>query len=882
MLRWLVVVFYLINSLQVSAQMTVTIKGKIYDAITRKPPAGSVNVILREVEEQEIYTYSVAQPDGKYTLIYNGNSDSLAITISGFNINEQTKVIPALSQQIDFAVEEKILKIREVIVKAPAITRRHDTLTYNVAEFSDISDYSIGDVMKKMPGIKVSKSGEITYNGKAINKFYVENMDMLEGRYGIATNNIQAKDIASVQIYENHQPIRALQQLVTSGQAAINLKLREDAKETWNAVLQLGGGYKPTLWDAEGTVMLFGRKFQTLNSYKANNTGNDVAQELRPFYGDAEAAPSLLSIHAPTEPELNEDRYLNNNVHTLSLNTITKLRKGTELISNAHYIHDFQRSRGTSVTTYYLSGQAPVVIDEQTSANCRTDQAEVNLQLCRNASEHYFREKMIFRGRWDSDIGNVLNNKKVINQHFQLPQVTFKNQFTDIHRYKKWSVNFRSVIDYTSQPASLRIRPMLYPEIFNNPEACDGIFQTLDRQRFLINNSAFTTFSIKKWTFMFHTALNSQIEWMDSRLAPINETNETFPVSDSMCNDIYWQKFNAIIGFSANYRIGNKFDIHLSVPFDFMNLHKKDKVFVNTNTVNNLFIKPNLSVEAHLSRNLKLSAQAFFHETTGNLYDSYTGYIMPDYRIITNKEGELSRNKRQHYSASLSYGNALYSLFGGIESRYWRSRHNLLHSTVYEGFLSHTQAHVFNNTSDGWSIEATGSKYLGCISTTFRVSGGYFQSRSKQLRQGILMQTQFDRITAGFSFDSRFTKAIRLNYEAEYSHSQSHIKNEENLTPIRALTQNAAINFIIKQKFICRLSGEHYYNTAIEAGDRNLFFIDGSFVYKHKHVEYGIEARNLLNTSVFRSASYSDITNYVYSYRIRQASVMFKIKFNLR
>ena len=36
---------------------------------------------------------------------------------------------------------------------------------------------------KKMPGMEVSDKGEIKYNGKAINKFYIEGHDMLGGQF---------------------------------------------------------------------------------------------------------------------------------------------------------------------------------------------------------------------------------------------------------------------------------------------------------------------------------------------------------------------------------------------------------------------------------------------------------------------------------------------------------------------------------------------------------------------------------------------------------------------------------------------------------------------------------------------------------------------------
>jgi hypothetical protein len=55
---------------------------------------------------------------------------------------------------------------------------------------------------------------------------------LLQGRYGLATNNISAKDVAIVQIMENHQPIKALKDRSFSDQAAINLKLKDAAKGT--------------------------------------------------------------------------------------------------------------------------------------------------------------------------------------------------------------------------------------------------------------------------------------------------------------------------------------------------------------------------------------------------------------------------------------------------------------------------------------------------------------------------------------------------------------------------------------------------------------------------------------------------------------------------
>ena len=61
--------------------------------------------------------------------------------------------------------------LKEVAVKADRIREQGDTITYNVGTFAQAQDRSIGDVLKRMPGIDVNKSGKIQYQGEDINKF---------------------------------------------------------------------------------------------------------------------------------------------------------------------------------------------------------------------------------------------------------------------------------------------------------------------------------------------------------------------------------------------------------------------------------------------------------------------------------------------------------------------------------------------------------------------------------------------------------------------------------------------------------------------------------------------------------------------------------------
>ena len=127
-------------------------------------------------------------------------------------------------------LKEGCFLLKEVKVKAQRIQSTGDTLTYSVAGFKQAQDRCIADVIAKMPGLEVKADGKIEYQGKAINKFYIEGIDLMGTQYGMANQNISADKVKSVQVLENHQPVKSLRGVSFSDQAALNLVLKDDAK----------------------------------------------------------------------------------------------------------------------------------------------------------------------------------------------------------------------------------------------------------------------------------------------------------------------------------------------------------------------------------------------------------------------------------------------------------------------------------------------------------------------------------------------------------------------------------------------------------------------------------------------------------------------------
>lgn len=228
----------IVASLSVVAQ--VDVRGKVIDKEANEPLVGA-SVIIKGADGR-IKKFASTKADGAFAMqLPSVSGCRLEVTMMSFA--KQSLPLDSVSFPLTVYMEAGTTLLKEVTVKADRIREQGDTITYNVGSFAQSQDRSIGDVLKRMPGIDVSQSGKIQYQGEDINKFYIEGSDLLGGKYGIATNGISHDDVGAVEVMENHQPMQVLSGISFSDKAAINLKLKNKAKATWSFHGDAGGGW---------------------------------------------------------------------------------------------------------------------------------------------------------------------------------------------------------------------------------------------------------------------------------------------------------------------------------------------------------------------------------------------------------------------------------------------------------------------------------------------------------------------------------------------------------------------------------------------------------------------------------------------------------------
>lgn len=161
---------------------------------------------------------------------------------------------------------------------------------------------------------------------------------MLSGSYKLATKNINADDIATVSVYENHQPVRALKDFSFSNKAALNLTLKNSRRLKPIGYFQQGVGYdEQTLCKSNLFAMQVGKKFQHLLSLKYNDIGDtyntqgvydaDLVADFSSFTWNG------IGLSAQDMPDISLNRYLNNKSGEASLNSLFKLKISRRLLS---------------------------------------------------------------------------------------------------------------------------------------------------------------------------------------------------------------------------------------------------------------------------------------------------------------------------------------------------------------------------------------------------------------------------------------------------------------------------------------------------------------------------------------------------------------------
>ncbi len=709
-------------SVVLSAQ-GVVITGRVTDAETRLAIPDAIVKALRADSTHAMLTYALTDASGSYRLALKASSDcDLEFVVLGYR-TVRTRV-KAQSATIDRALTPETFRLKEVTVKAPPIGGHNDTITYNVAAFISKADRNVEDILRKLPGITVSSDGLIEYQGKTINKFYIEGLDMLEGRYSLATRNITPDRITSVQVYENHQPVRLLKGIDFSDRAALNIKLKNNAMTLPSGYALAGGGYGPrVLYRGELFGFMANARMQLLATLKVNNCGRDVQGETALHYGADERGANAAGQLAPVPfdiPQTVRARTHDALERTASLNTIHRAGADATLKLNVSYTRDRRDYERTATDAYLTDGDAIVVREDMTTRTADNDLSAA-LIYERNADSAYVKNTTGLHVR-SRPSHTLVRATPDLRQDFRSERLDLANDLSLMWRRGLRVFRLQSSIAAGLLPADrLTIT------------AAD---QTPRSQR-VAGRSLYTrhaTSIVKGFNAYANLRLDLALETEHDRI----ETDRT---EDSLtapaANRNHGYRLAPIVTSAYTYARG-PFHLSLDLPLQYLHLRYADDVRTETFRHDRLYLNPRLSLKYTVTPALNFSLGGGLSHATGDILSFVRSPIRRSYnRVEGGASGILAHRRTANLSASYMYRHTMEGLFSSLFLRYSRTQHNVLRgiNITPDGALS-TLSQGATTYTDRYGADFYLAKNVHWWNTTFALNAAYTAYRSETIRQG--------------------------------------------------------------------------------------------------------------------------------------------------
>ncbi len=225
----------------------MNIQGTVYDSSGVNPLKNAVIMAVR-IKDSIMLDFSHSNSSGKFTLL-NCPIDTFSLIVSYPKCDDKTYLIFGHSANYEINIpkiklqpESKELEAVIIYANKNPIFYKGDTLVYVADSFKVAENAVVEDLLKKLPGIKIEKDGTIKSQGKKINQVLVDGDEFFGSDASIATKNLGAKGVETVEVYEkkNENAIEGEDEMMQ----VMNLKLKEDAKKGYFGRTSLASDFK--------------------------------------------------------------------------------------------------------------------------------------------------------------------------------------------------------------------------------------------------------------------------------------------------------------------------------------------------------------------------------------------------------------------------------------------------------------------------------------------------------------------------------------------------------------------------------------------------------------------------------------------------------------
>ncbi|WP_448698058.1 TonB-dependent receptor [Mucilaginibacter sp. AW1-3] len=865
------------------------ITGNVTDSVGKAVPFANITL---KAPGNLIIAFTSCTDKGAYNLPVPADApkDGLMLEVSCVGFNKASKPVTAYTAPYNFTLKANNGQLKAITVKSgrPHLKVSGDTISYKVSDFSNPQDRVIGDVIKKLPGMDVDKSGKISYNGKAISNLYIGGDNLLDDKYNIATNNIPNGVVDQVQVMENHQPVKMLKDKVVSDDVALNLTIKKEAKLQLVGQETVGGGL-PGKYYEDLNAMMFKDKYKAINYLKGNNTGNDVAYDLisHNFSDymnriDNQVPGTVLSLGTAGDPDLPRNRYLFNQAGIVNLNNLVNVKKDMQLRANISYLHDTQKQDYQKNTSIFLPNET-IQYSEYQHNRRQPDLFHSQLLLNINKDKYYLNNSLVTDYSHNTSYSDLTTNGVNYSQVFRDNTFNFSNEFNLMNTLRSNRIiEVYSYINRLDEPENRIIAPNFEPDIFNKNVPYSQLVQNVSIPTWFTNNYVSFKLPSTNFTQSYKAGLSLQSQTLQSALTTVQTNGSEKLGSDSTRNNLDWTRRK--IYAQADYDVpGQILKVTVSLPLTLQNLSYRDPLFALDKSLTRLYFNPRVNIKYQSGVENYFTLGYSLRNDMGTIQDIYAGDILVNYRSLYANNADLSERKTQAATLGFNYRKALTLFFFGVNTSYIHTTSNNISSSIINNNIQQRIVLPFENSVNSYTISGNISKYVFSLRTTVSAGAGVQASHSNQFYNGILLPYNTISTALSAGFDTKINNQVNLSYKASYNQVTSKSSAQANSAVLKQLQQQGSVNYNPSDRLFIKLSGDHYFTQQTQANDLSYVFADATARYKFNKPKIDIElsANNLFDTRTYNALYLSANTFTSNSYTIPGRYFLVKLFFNI-
>jgi hypothetical protein len=370
-------VILLISTLCFSQRMTIS--GNVFDTVAKAPLPYSVAMAVR-LKDSLLVAFTRSDAQGHFEL-KNLQPDTLELIVSNPKFGDQSFYIIGSPNNTSFNMGTIVLppknkQLKEVVIYAfkDPVYYKGDTLIYAADSFKVKPNATVEDLLKKLPGIKVDQSGKITSQGRAIDQVLVDGDEFFGSDPTVATRNLQANGVESVQVFEKKDETNA------SGEnlQVMNLKLKEDAKKGYFGKVTGGSDFQKFY---EGQVLA--NKFKGSQKISVFAMGSNTPRSSFDW-----SDINKYGLESENEMAFREDGFYMPQTETAGIPRTLKsgiyysdrLSKKTKLNLNYTFNSNDMKAFGSSRSQYFLNDSSYTTVSESSNKQ-QSESHAINMKL---------------------------------------------------------------------------------------------------------------------------------------------------------------------------------------------------------------------------------------------------------------------------------------------------------------------------------------------------------------------------------------------------------------------------------------------------------------------------------------------------------------------